>query len=190
MNQTETIQERLHSQLVGRAEEEGLLDLAYRTVSSPVGELLLVKSESGLVRVAFESEDHDRVLGALADRISPRILRSPASLDRAAFELDQYFAGKLREFTLGRDLSLVRGFQRTVLERLGQIPWGHTESYSQVAREVGNPKAVRAVGTACAVNPIPLIVPCHRVLKADGSAGNYRGGSEAKRLLLALEGSG
>lgn len=188
MNQTEAIPERLHRQLAGRAEDEGLLDLAYRTVSSPVGELLLVKSEAGLVRVAFESEDHDRILDSLAERISPRILRSPASLDRAALELEQYFAGKRRVFTLDHDLSLVRGFQRTVLERLGQIPWGQTESYSEVAREVGNPKAVRAVGTACAVNPIPLIVPCHRVLKADGSAGNYRGGREAKRLLLALEG--
>ncbi|MCB0828712.1 MAG: methylated-DNA--[protein]-cysteine S-methyltransferase [Solirubrobacterales bacterium] len=189
MIQTEPTHERLHRQLVSRAEEEGLLDLAYRTVGSPVGELLLVRSGTGLVRVAFESEDHDRVLGSLADRISPRILSSPRALDRVAFQLDQYFAGTRHEFTVEHDLGLVRGFQRTVLERLERIPWGQTESYSEVARDVGNPKAVRAVGTACAVNPIPLIVPCHRVLRSDGTTGNYRGGREAKRLLLALEGS-
>ncbi|MBK5110009.1 MAG: methylated-DNA--[protein]-cysteine S-methyltransferase [Thermoleophilia bacterium] len=183
-----TTQTRLHRRLVDRASEAGLLDLAYRTVSSPVGELLLVKSDSGLVRVAFESEDHDLVLDSLAEQISPRILSSPESLDQAAVELDQYFEGSRREFSLAPDLRLVKGFQRSVLERLEKIPWGRTESYSQVAREVGNPKAVRAVGTACAINPIPLVVPCHRVLKADGTTGNYRGGREAKRLLLTLEG--
>lgn len=187
MNQIAVTQDRLHRRLVEQAEEEGLLDLAYRTVESPVGELLLVRSDAGLVRIAFESEDHDRVLESLAGQVSPRILRSPKSLDRAAGELDQYFAGTRQQFSLPHDLRLVRGFQRTVLERLEEIPWGRTESYSQVAREVGNPRAVRAVGTACAVNPLPLVVPCHRVLRADGSTGNYRGGVDAKRLLLALE---
>lgn len=188
MNQINETEERLHRRLVAGASEAGLLDLSYRTVDSPVGDLLLVRSDAGLIRIAFASEGSEGVLESLAEEVSPRILKNPESLDRAALQLDEYFEGTRREFSLALDLRLVAGFQRTVVEQLGKIPWGRTESYSQIAREVGSPRAARAVGTACAINPLPLIVPCHRVVKADGSIGNYGGGAAAKRLLLDLEG--
>jgi methylated-DNA-[protein]-cysteine S-methyltransferase len=188
MNFPNSTRDRLHDRLVDEARGAGLLDLTYRTIDSPVGGLLLVKSGEELIRVAFGPETWDDILESLAADLSPRILESPKSLDDAATELDQYFEGERREFTVPHDLRLARGFQLEVLEHLETIRWGDTRSYSQVAAEVGNPRASRAVGTACAINPLPLIVPCHRVLKADGSPGNYGGGRDAKRLLLALEG--
>jgi methylated-DNA-[protein]-cysteine S-methyltransferase len=139
------------------------------------------------VRVAFEVEDHDAVLQLLAEKLSPRILFSASRLDPAARELDEYFAGTRHQFDVPLDFSLSRGFRLSVLEHLPQIAYGHTESYAQVALAAGSPRAVRAVGTACATNPLPVIVPCHRVVKSDGSFGNYLGGTEAKRALLALE---
>ncbi len=178
---------RLHGRLEAASDQAGLLDLAYRTVDSPVGSLLLVATPSGLVRVAFEREDHDEVLGWLAKAISPRMLRAPVRLDRAARELDEYFAGRRRRFDVDVDLGLARGFRRTVLDRLGDIGYGTTATYAAVAAASGSPGAVRAVGSACARNPVPVVVPCHRVVRSDGSVGGYRGGSEAKQLLLALE---
>ena len=178
---------RLHARLVETAQSEGVLDLAYRTVDSPVGRLLLVATELGLVRVAYESENHDAVLQHLGERISPRILEAPARLDAISRELDQYFAGRLRTFTAPLDRQLSSGFRRTVLEHLTDIAYGHTASYAAVAELAGNPRAVRAVGTACATNPLPVVVPCHRVLRSDGTLGGYLGGSDAKRTLLALE---
>lgn len=178
---------RLRTRLVEAAQSEGVLDLAYRTVDSPVGTLLLVATELGLVRVAYESENHDAVLQHLGKRISPRILEAPARLDAISRELDQYFAGRLRTFTTPLDRQLSSGFRRTVLERLTDIAYGHTASYAAVAKLAGNPRAVRAVGTACATNPLPVVVPCHRVLRSDGTLGGYLGGSDAKRTLLALE---
>jgi len=177
----------LHERLVRDAGAAGLLDVAYRTLDTPVGSLLLAATEDGLVRVAFATEGHDRVLESLAARVSPRILRAPGRLDDAARELDEYFAGRRRRFDLPLDYRLSAGFRRIVLGRLPAIDYGKTVSYAQVASDVGSPRALRAVGTACATNPLPVVVPCHRVVKSGGELGNYRGGPEAKRFLIDLE---
>jgi methylated-DNA-[protein]-cysteine S-methyltransferase len=178
---------RLHRRLEQAAEREGLLDVAYRTLDSPVGPLLLAATPRGLVRVAYDIEDHDRVLETLAGRLSPRVLRAPGRLDAAARELEEYFAGRRRAFDLPLDLSLSRGFRLLVQQSLPSIGYGQTRSYRQVADLVGHPKAVRAVGTACATNPLPVVVPCHRVLRSDGTPGRYVGGPAAKTTLLNLE---
>jgi methylated-DNA-[protein]-cysteine S-methyltransferase len=178
---------RLHRRLEQGAEREGLLDIAYRIVDSPVGPLLLAATPRGLVRIAYDIEDHDRVLETLADRLSPRVLRAPGRLDAAARELEEYFARKRRDFDLPLDLSLSKGFRLLVQQHLPSIEYGQTRSYQQVAELVGNPKAVRAVGTACATNPLPVVVPCHRVLRSDGMPGGYVGGPVAKTTLLNLE---
>lgn len=175
------------AQLLWEAEEGGLLDIAYRTVDSPVGPLLLAATPVGLLRVAFASERHDGVLAVLAQRISPRILAAPGRLDDVARQLDQYFDGSRRTFDLPLDLRLARGFRRTVLDRLVAIAYGATASYAAVAAAAGSPAAVRAVGTACATNPVPVVVPCHRVVRSDGNPGQYLGGTDVKRALLALE---
>ena len=180
---------RLRDRLGLAAEAEGLLDVAYMTIDSPVGTLLLAATPKGLVRVAYDVEDHDRVLETLAQRISPRLLRAPKRLDVAAREIDEYFGKKRQAFDLPLDLSLSRGFRQLVQRRLPEIGYGQTRTYGQVAELVGNPKAVRAVGTACATNPLPVVVPCHRVLKADGTPGGYVGGPAAKMTLLRLEAS-
>ena len=178
---------RLRHQLGLAAEAEGLLDVAFTTVDSPVGPLLLAATPKGLVRVAYDVEDHDRVLDALARQISPRVLRAPKRLDLAARELEEYFQGQRRSFDLPLDLSLSRGFRLLVQQQLPSIGYGQTRSYRQVAELVGNPKAVRAVGTACATNPLPVVLPCHRVLRSDGTPGGYAGGTAAKTTLLNLE---
>jgi methylated-DNA-[protein]-cysteine S-methyltransferase len=178
----------LHARLAAAAAAEGVLDIAYRTLDTPVGTLLLAATELGLVRVAYGSENHDTVLQALADRISPRILHAPARLDTVATELEEYFAGRRRAFDLPLDWRLSAGFRATVLHHLAvDLAYGQTASYGTVAQLAGNPKAVRAVGTACATNPLPVVVPCHRVVRADGSMGGYIGGPDAKRALLILE---
>ncbi|HEY6912662.1 MAG TPA: methylated-DNA--[protein]-cysteine S-methyltransferase [Myxococcales bacterium] len=173
--------------LAARAERQGLLDVSYRTLDSPLGPLLLAATSDGLVRVAFRREDHDAVLARLAAEVSPRILRTPRRLDKAARQLDEYFAGRRRAFSVPVDLRLARGFRRSVLAHLREIPYGRTESYTAVARAAGNPSAVRAAASACSHNPLPLVVPCHRVVRSDGSFGEYLGGPEAKRALLAME---
>ncbi len=178
---------RLQSRLGVVAEAEGLLDVAYTTIDSPVGRLLLAATPKGLVRVAYDIEDHDRVLEILALGISPRVLRAPRRLDAAARELGEYFAGQRRIFDLPLDLSLSKGFRQLVQRHLPEIGYGQTRTYGQVAALVGSPRAVRAVGTACATNPLPVVVPCHRVLRADGTPGGYVGGPAAKRALLHLE---
>ncbi|NVM99764.1 methylated-DNA--[protein]-cysteine S-methyltransferase [Arthrobacter sp. SDTb3-6] len=178
---------RLRASLLAAASADGLIDVAYRVVESPVGPLLLAGTEAGLVRVAFAREGHDAVLAALASTVSPRILRAPARLDEAARELDEYFAGRRRRFELPLDFRLAGGFRREVLAHLPEIGYGHTASYAAVAALTSSPRAVRAVGTACARNPLPLVVPCHRVVRSDGSRGAYVGGTEAKALLLDLE---
>ena len=175
------------ARLERRLSAEGLLDVAYTTVDSPVGTLLLAATPKGLVRVAYDIEDHDRVLETLSERISPRVLRAPKRLDAAARELDEYFARRRQAFDLPLDLSLSRGFRQLVQRHLPEIGYGQTRTYGQVAALVGNPKAVRAVGTACATNPLPVVVPCHRVLRADGTPGGYVGGPAAKMTLLSLE---
>lgn len=179
---------RLHARLVASAANAGLLDVAYRTVDSPVGRLLVAATTEGVVRVAFDCEGHDEVLAGLADRVSPRILNAPARLDTVARQLDEYFSGRRSSFDVALDFRLAAGFRRSVLEELRHIGYGKTASYAEVAMKTGHPKAVRAVGTACALNPLPLVVPCHRVVRSDGAAGNYRGGAQAKLALLALEG--
>ena len=178
---------RLSDRLGLAAEAEGLLDVAYTTIDSPVGTLLLAATPKGLVRVAYDIEDHDRVLDTLALRISPRMLRAPRRLETAARELDEYFSGRRRIFDLSLDLSLSKGFRQLVQRHLPEIQYGQTRTYRQVAELAGNPKAVRAVGTACATNPLPVVVPCHRVLRADGALGGYVGGPDAKKALLNLE---
>jgi len=178
---------RLHTRLAAAAQQDGVLDVAYRVIDSPVGPLLLAATEQGLIRVAFALEGHDAVLQSLADKVSPRILSAPGRLDAAAREIDEYFAGRRHTFGLPLDWRLSAGFRRTVLSHLPEIGYGHTASYTAVAQLAGSPKAVRAVGTACATNPLPVVVPCHRVVRANGSMGGYRGGPEAKRALLTLE---
>lgn len=179
----------LQARLAAQAAQAGILDIAYRTLDTPVGPLLLAATERGLVRIAYAAEDHDAVLQALADRISPRLLHAPARLDTAAAELDEYFSGcRRRGFGLPLDWQLSAGFRRTVLQHLAHdVGYGHTASYAAIARLAGSPRAVRAVGTACATNPLPVVVPCHRVVRSDGRIGGYLGGPEAKRILLALE---
>ncbi|SFW84527.1 methylated-DNA--[protein]-cysteine S-methyltransferase [Amycolatopsis australiensis] len=183
----EVLPHRLHERLTAAAEHEGLLDVAYRTVDTPVGSLLLAATEQGLVKVAFARQDHEAVLAELAATISPRILRAPARLEAVVHQLEEYFTGRRREFDVPLDFRLARGFRLSVLEHLPRIAYGRTESYAEVAAAAGSPKAVRAVGTACARNPLPVVVPCHRVVRSDGSYGQYAGGEEAKRTLLTLE---
>jgi methylated-DNA-[protein]-cysteine S-methyltransferase len=181
----------LHARLASAAEQAGILDVAYRTVDTPVGTLLLAATERGLVRIAYASENHAGVLQALSERISPRLLNAPGRLDAAATELDQYFAGRRHRFDLPLDWRLLAGFRRTVLSRLAtDIGYGHTASYGALAQLAGHPKAARAVGTACATNPLPVVVPCHRIVRADGGIGGYVGGTDAKRILLTLEAAG
>ena len=184
---TPTELDALRARLANRAEQAGLLDVAYRTVDSPLGTLLLAATPAGAVRVAFQHEDADAVLTDLATRLSPRLIAAPRRLDPVARQLDEYFAGRRDVFDLPVDLSLATGFRRRVLEFLPRIGYGHTASYAVVAAGVDNPKAVRAVGSACATNPVPLLIPCHRVVRTDGGMGQYRGGLEAKRRLLDLE---
>jgi len=178
---------RLHRTLVTEATREGLLDVAYTTVETPVGSLLLVATEAGLVRVGYEKENHDKVLDTLAIKLSSRILRAPRRLDTVVREIDEYFAGSRTKFDVPLDYSLSTGFRQKVQRHLSHIAYGHTQSYKEVAEIVGNPKAVRAVGSACATNPLPVVVPCHRVLRSDGTLGGYIGGFAAKDMLLHLE---
>ena len=179
--------ERLRDRLAAAAESADLLDVAWTTTDSPFGPLLLAATRQGLVRLAFAREDHDAVLARLAERVSPRVLRASARLDGARRQLDEYFAGRRREFALAVDLRLSSGFRRTVLDHLRVLPYGRTETYTEVARATASPRAVRAVGSACATNPVPVVVPCHRVLRSDGSLGGYVGGVQVKTGLLALE---
>ncbi|MFJ5725259.1 methylated-DNA--[protein]-cysteine S-methyltransferase [Streptomyces sp. NPDC093149] len=178
---------RLHRRLEAEAQAAALVDIAYTVVDSPVGRLLLAATGRGLIRVAYAVEDHDKVLQTLADKVSPRILHAPGRLDTAAREMDEYFERCRQAFDLPLDLSLSKGFRQLVQQHLPQIGYGQTRSYRQVAELVGSPKAVRAVGTACATNPLPVVVPCHRVLRTDGTLGGYIGGLEAKTALLELE---
>lgn len=177
----------LRERLAEAADRDGLLDVAYRMFDSPIGSLLLAATSRGLVRVGFAVEGHETVLAELAERISPRVLSAPGRLDSVAREVDEYFAGRRRTFDLPLDLRLASGFRREVIERLADIGYGCTASYAEMAAAAGSPKAVRAVGTACARNPLPIVLPCHRVVRSDGTAGNYRGGPEAKHTLLTLE---
>jgi methylated-DNA-[protein]-cysteine S-methyltransferase len=174
--------------LAGRASEEGLLDVAYTTTDSPFGTLLLATTPKGLIRVGLPNQDADELLVDLATRVSPRVLEAPTRFDEARRELDLYFEGKLTEFDLPLDWRLSRDFRRKVLRAIARIPYGQTRSYTQMATSAGNVRAVRAAGTACGTNPLPLVVPCHRVLRSGGALGGYGGGLPMKEGLLRLEG--
>ncbi len=168
-----------------------LLDVAYATFDSPLGTLLVASTPRGLVRLAYlGSEDEAEVLEQLANRVSPRVLAAPRRLDDPRRELDQYFTGRRRQFELPLDWQLAaRGFSRRVLQATARIPYGATATYKQVATEAGNARAFRAAGNALGSNPIPIIVPCHRILHSGGGLGGYTGGLDRKRLLLAVEGA-
>lgn len=183
----ETALARLHARLERAAADADLLDVAYRTIDSPVGSLLLAATPVGLVRVAFDVEDHTAVLATLAGAVSPRVLHAPDRLDPVARQLDEYFAKRRTTFDVQVDLRLAAGFRRSVIEHLSNIGYGHRASYAAVAAAVGSPRAVRAVGSACAHNPLPVVIPCHRVVRSDGSTGQYVGGAAAKSALLTLE---
>jgi methylated-DNA-[protein]-cysteine S-methyltransferase len=172
-----------------RAAEEGLVEVAYARMDSPFGPVTLAATERGLVRINLPSYDEGRFLAALSVTVSPAILESPARLDAARRQLDEYFDGKLKRFSVPLDWRLIHGFQERVLRATAAIPYGETLSYGEVAAEAGKPRAHRAAGSALGRNPLPLIVPCHRVLQAGGKVGNYGGGPEMKRALLDLEGA-
>jgi methylated-DNA-[protein]-cysteine S-methyltransferase len=180
---------QLKERLADRAAAEGILDVAYTTADSPFGELLLAATPRGLVRVGLPSQDSGELLEDLAERVSPRVLEAPARLDGARRELDLYFDGRLRDFDLSLDWRLSKDFRRRALRAVARIPYGETRSYLQIATSAGNERAVRAAGTACGSNPIPIVVPCHRVLRTGGGLGGYGGGLPMKRSLLDLEGS-
>jgi methylated-DNA-[protein]-cysteine S-methyltransferase len=167
----------------------GLLDVAYATLDSPLGQLLLATTPQGLIRLAYvDYEDEEAVLEHLATEVSPRILAAPRRLDEPRRELDEYFSGARRSFELPLDWRLTRGFARRVLEATARIPYGATATYKQMAEQAGSPRASRAAGNALGSNPIPIVVPCHRILHSGGGLGGYTGGVEKKRLLLGVEG--
>lgn len=161
--------------------------VTYRYVDSPVGELLVAATERGVVYLAFACEESAEVLELLNNKIGPATMGASQVLTLAAAQLDEYFAGARRTFSVPIDEALTSGFRQRVQRLLTDIPYGATTTYAQLADAAANPKAVRAVGSACARNPVPIIVPCHRVLRSDGSLGGYRGGVEAKEKLLRLE---
>jgi methylated-DNA-[protein]-cysteine S-methyltransferase len=181
---------RMREALAARAEADGLVDVAYELHDSPLGRLIVGATPEGLVRVGLPSEDEDEVLQQLSDRISRRVLRATRpSLTRTRHELDEYFEGTRRDFDVPLDWRLAQGFRREVLRATADIPYGQTSSYRDVATRAGSPRAVRAAGTALATNPLPIVVPCHRVLRTGGALGSYRGGTAAKAALLELEAS-
>lgn len=175
--------------LAQRAGKAALLDVAYAELDSPIGELLVFVTSRGLLRVTYADEPIEGVLADVAARVSPRILRAPSRTDEVRRELDGYFALRRRSFDLPIDWSLVHGFAGGVLRQTARIPFGDVRSYGQIAAQAGSPRAARAAGNALGSNPIPIVVPCHRVLHADGKLGGYSGGLDRKRFLLALEGS-
>jgi methylated-DNA-[protein]-cysteine S-methyltransferase len=177
----------LRERFLERADHQHLVDVAYTTIDTRIGTLLLAASPIGLLRVAFAIEEFDAVLTELAASISPRVLRAPRRLDDAARQVDAYLTGSRVTFDLPLDLRLAHGFRREVLQHLCTIPYGRTESYTVAARAAGRPAAVRAAASACSHNPIPLVIPCHRVVRSDGSFGAYRGGAALKRDLLEME---
>jgi methylated-DNA-[protein]-cysteine S-methyltransferase len=172
-----------------RADRDGLLDVAYATVESPMGTLTVAATPTGLVALGLPNRDPEEVVADLAARVSPRVLEAPGRLDEVRRELDLYFEGRLRDFDLPLDWQLTGGFRRRVLRQTARIPYGRTLSYKQVAKRAGNERAMRAAGSALGSNPIPIVVPCHRVLRTGGALGGYGGGLEMKEALLRLEGA-
>jgi methylated-DNA-[protein]-cysteine S-methyltransferase len=176
-------------QVSERAAADGLADISYAPVDSPFGTLHAATTKRGLVRVAFPEESVESVLERLARGISPRIVEAPASLDAVKRELDEYFSGRRQAFEIPLDWSLIGPFGRRVLSATAEIPYGGHLSYAEVAAEAGSPRGSRAAGNALGSNPIPIIIPCHRVLRSGGALGGYGGGLDRKRYLLELEGA-
>jgi methylated-DNA-[protein]-cysteine S-methyltransferase len=196
MNEIETMLRRAAEELPStvpeleaRAEAEGLVDVAYASVDSPLGPLVVAATPRGVVRVAYtDRSSPEEILEELAARVSPRVLESPRRVDPVRRELDEYFAGRRREFETPVDWSQLTGFTRKVLRATARIGFGDTSTYAGVATQAGSPRAVRAAGNALGANPVPVVVPCHRVLRTGGALGGYAGGSERKEYLLRLEG--
>jgi methylated-DNA-[protein]-cysteine S-methyltransferase len=176
----------LRHSFVSAARDNELVDVAYARIDSPVGTLLLAGTKAGLATVSFDPDDY--VLGELAARISPRLLEDPGQLDEARRELDEYFEGRRKTFDVALDWQLIRGFGRKVLRATARIPYGKTSSYQRVAAAAGSPSGSRAAGNALGANPLPIVVPCHRVLRTGGAIGGYGGGLDRKEWLLHLEG--
>jgi methylated-DNA-[protein]-cysteine S-methyltransferase len=171
------------------AADRDLLDVAVAPVDSPIGELFVAVTPRGLACVAFEDEDRDAILARLARELSPRILEHPAAADEVRRQLDEYFEGARTRFQVRLDRRLIHGIALDVLEATARVPFGHTTTYGELAGKIGHPNAARAVGNALGSNPIPIVVPCHRVLRAGGALGGYAGGLPRKEQLLRLEGA-
>lgn len=183
-----SVSPELDTRFRAAAAAEGLLDVAYDIVESPLGELFVGVSDGGLCVISYEA-DPDLQVEKLARGFGSRVLRSPRPVDKARRQLDEYFAGKRKRFELEVDLRLARDFGRTVLEELGRVPFGEVTTYGALAAKAGKPKAARAVGTIMNRNPVPIVLPCHRVVGANGSLVGYAGGLERKQTLLRLEGA-
>ncbi len=180
---------RLAAAVAARAEREGLIDVAYTVDDTPMGPLMVAGTERGLVMVAYMLDGLEGRLDVLAREISPRVVEAPARLDVARRELDEYFAGSRRDFDVPIDWALVHGFAREVLRATAAIPYGGWSTYGEVAAAAGSPRGSRAAGNALGSNPIPIVIPCHRVMRAGGAIGGYTGGLDRKRFLLGLEGA-
>ena len=181
--------EQAARRLLERAREEGLVDVSYAPVDSPFGTLIAAATKRGLVRVAFPEEDLEALLEDLSRRLSPRIVEAHAPLDGVRRELDEYFGGRRQSFEVAQDWTLMGPFGRRVLSVTYEIPYGSVMSYGEVASDAGSPRGSRAAGNALGSNPIPIVVPCHRVLRSGGALGGYGGGLDRKRWLLELEGA-
>jgi methylated-DNA-[protein]-cysteine S-methyltransferase len=169
--------------------QEGLVDVAYGSLDSPLGRLIVAVTQRGVVRISYEGETEEHILVELAAGVSPRVLRAPERTDAVRRELEAYFDRKLKSFDLRIDWSLVRGFTRGVLKATAGVPYGHVATYGEMAASAGSPRAARAAGNALHINPIPIMVPCHRIVPASGGIGKYGGGVERKKFLLELEGA-
>ena len=174
---------------IAAARDAGVVDVSYTTTDSPLGELLVAKTDKGLVRLVWLEWGLDELLTELADKVSPRVVEAPAPLDDVRRQLDEYFAGDRHDFDLPLDLAMVHGFRRRALRSLAKVPYGELTTYRAVATKAGNERAVRAAGSAVGANPVPVILPCHRVVRTGGGLGGYGGGLDRKRFLLRLEGS-
>ena len=179
----------VNNAVMARAKEDGLIDAAYAIVDSPIGRLGAVGTPRGLIALQFGISGMDQLLERIARTVSPRIVESPVYLDDVRRELDEYFEGDRTDFDIPIDWRLMDGFRRRVLRATARIPYGKVSTYRQIATKAGNPKASRATGNALGSNPIPIVVPCHRVLRTGGGLGGYGGGLEIKEFLLNLEGA-
>jgi methylated-DNA-[protein]-cysteine S-methyltransferase len=183
-----TVPDHLDRSFRDAAASAGLLDVAYDFTDSPIGRLLVAASARGVCRISFDPEP-ERELEALARAFGARVLRAPRPVEEVRRELDEYFEGERQAFDLAVDLTPVPDFQREVLEELVRVPYGHVDTYGGLARRIGKPRAARAVGGALNRNPVPIVVPCHRIVGASGSLTGYAGGLERKQALLGLEGA-